>query len=91
MKVRAHLFIRGRVQGVGYRAFAMGIASSMGLSGWVRNLADRQVEAVFEGERWAIEAAIKKCAEGPISAVVSDIDVSWDEQPEGLTGFGVRY
>jgi len=89
--VRAHLFIKGRVQGVGYRAFTVRIASNKGLAGWVRNLYGDGVEAVFEGDRAAIEAAIKRCGEGPPVSIVSEIDVTWTEPPEGLTDFSVRY
>jgi acylphosphatase len=91
MNTRAHLVIRGRVQGVGFRWFVTDIASSFGLAGWARNLADGKVEVVFEGERLAIEAAISQCYEGPRSAIVSGIEADWDEKPEGLAGFGVKY
>lgn len=91
MKTRAHLFISGRVQGVYYRGFTAEVADSLGLKGWVRNLPDRRVEAVFEGEREVIEAAIKKCYEGPPAARVADIDVTWEERPEGLEDFNIRY
>ena len=83
--------IRGRVQGVGFRWFVYDTAVSFGLSGWVKNLCDGNVEAVFEGEKSAIEAAIKQCSEGPRSAVVSGIDLDRDENPEGLTGFDIRH
>jgi acylphosphatase len=88
---RAHLFIRGRVQGVGYRAFTVRTASEMGLSGWVRNNYGDGVEAVFEGDKASIEAAIDRCNEGPFLSIVSEIDVNWTEEPEGLTGFSVRH
>ena len=91
MKTRAHLLIRGHVQGVGFRWFITDIASSLGLAGWARNLADGNVEVVFEGEREAIEAAISHCNDGSRSAIVSGIDADWDEKPEGLTGFRIRY
>lgn len=91
MRARAHLFIRGRVQGVGFRWFTSDVASSFGLTGWVRNLADGRVEAVFEGEREAIEAAIKECYDGPRISNVSGIDVNWDETPENLTGFMLKH
>lgn len=91
MKARAHLFISGRVQGVYYRGFTAEVAGSLGLTGWVRNLPDRRVEAVFEGERETIESAIRKCHEGPPAARVSDIDIVWDEKPEGFGDFSIRY
>ncbi|MGO9376918.1 MAG: acylphosphatase [Dissulfurispiraceae bacterium] len=91
MKARAHLFISGRVQGVGLRWFVTDIASSLGLAGWAKNLTDGKVEVVFEGERGTIEAAIRHCNEGPRSAIVSGIDTNWDEKPEDLIGFHIRY
>jgi acylphosphatase len=91
MKVRAHLYIKGRVQGVGYRAFVVRTAGVFGLDGWVRNLPDRSVEAVFEGDRPSIEAAIKRLYEGPPAALVSSVDTNWTENPEGFSNFDVRY
>jgi acylphosphatase len=90
-KVRAHLFISGRVQGVFYRAFTEDVALSLGLKGWVRNLPDRRVEAVFEGDKELIEEAIKKCYEGPPYARVDNIDVIWEESIENLPDFRIRY
>lgn len=90
MIARAHLLIDGRVQGVAYRYFAQNVAASLGLAGWVRNLPDRRVEAVFEGDRPAIEQAIEKCSEGPVFARVTQIQVTWDDRPEGLSSFEIR-
>jgi len=91
MKARAHLYISGRVQGVFYRAFTQEVADSLGLTGWVRNLPDRRVEAVFEGERDLIEKAILKCHQGPPYSKVTDIDVTWENQLEGFSDFRIRY
>ncbi|HEX8947627.1 MAG TPA: acylphosphatase [Dissulfurispiraceae bacterium] len=91
MRARAHLFISGRVQGVYYRGFTMEVAESLKLTGWAKNLPDRRVEVVFEGERDAIEKAIAKCYEGPPAARVADIDISWEEACEGFKGFSIRY
>lgn len=91
MKARAHLFINGMVQGVGYRVYLSEVAASYGLKGWVMNLPDLRIEAVFEGERKSIESAVKKCSEGTHSAIVSGIDVNWEESPEDLTFFRIRY
>lgn len=91
MQSRAHLFISGRVQGVYYRGFTEEVALSLGLNGWVRNLPDRRVEAVFEGERSTIEEAIVKCKQGPPAAHVTDLDVDWEEPLKGLRGFEIRY
>jgi acylphosphatase len=91
MNIRAHLVISGRVQGVGFRWFVYNIASSLRLVGWAKNLADGRVEAIFEGEKETVEAAIRQCYEGPRSAIVSCIDTDWDETPEGFTSFDIRY
>lgn len=86
---RAHLFISGRVQGVFYRAFTEEVAYSLRLNGWVRNLRDGRVEAVFEGDEDAISIAIERCKEGPPYARVDHIEVKWEE-PEGLKGFEIK-
>lgn len=91
MKTQAHLYISGRVQGVYYRAFVQNIADSFGLKGWVRNLPDKRVEAVFEGERHLIEKAITKCYEGPPYAHVTDIDTIWKDHFEGFADFRIIY
>ncbi len=88
---RAHLFIDGRVQGVFYRAFTRDIAHSLGLNGWVRNLRDGRVEAVFEGDKKLIEQAIQKCHAGPPGARVSHIDVRWEPYDGAENGFHIRY
>lgn len=91
MKARAHLYISGMVQGVYYRAFTQEVADSLGLTGWVRNLPDRRVEAVFEGEKELIEKAIMRCHQGPPYARVTDIDVAWENQLEDFNDFRIRY
>ena len=88
---RACLLIKGRVQGVFYRAFARDIATQLGLRGWVRNLSDGSVEALLEGSRDEIERAIKHCYSGPPGARVDDIDVTWEDYQGDLQGFQVRY
>ncbi len=90
-KARAHLFISGRVQGVFYRAFTRDIAGGLGLNGWVRNLRDGRVEALFEGEKALIEKAIQSCYEGPPGAKVSHIDVNWEQYIGDQKGFFIKY
>lgn len=85
------MFIDGRVQGVFYRAFTRDIASSLGLNGWVRNLRDGRVEALFEGEKMLIEKAIQSCYKGPPGARVSHIDVTWEPYVGDQKGFIIRY
>jgi len=89
VRVRAHVRVTGRVQGVYFRASTQAEARALGLTGWVRNTAEG-VEAVFEGPRTSVERAIAWCHEGPPRAAVDTVDVTW-EDPEGLSGFSVRY
>ena len=77
--VRAHVFIEGRVHGIGFRYWARKNAQGLGLTGWVRNLADGRVEVVFEGAKKEIEDMIKKCKRGPMLAGVKHIDVIWEK------------
>lgn len=86
--IRTHVFISGRVQGVGYRYSTMDEAHRLGVNGWVCNVSDGRVEAVFEGTREAVEEIIRWCHKGPRAAVVKDVAVEY-EQPEGLLGFEI--
>jgi len=88
-RVRAHVYVSGRVQGVFYRATTRDEARSRGIEGWVRNLDDGRVEAVFEGPRATVEGMVEWCREGSPQARVSDVEVEYGE-PEGLTSFGIR-
>lgn len=69
------LFVRGRVQGVSYRYWAVGAARSLGLDGWVRNRLDGRVEMIVAGPAEAVEAMIARCHEGPPAARVEQVDV----------------
>ncbi|GAB4387805.1 MAG: acylphosphatase [Thermodesulfovibrionales bacterium] len=88
---RAHVTVRGRVQGVFYRGFTEDTAHSLGLRGWVRNRPDGTVEAVFEGERAAIEQAVRECRKGPPAARVDGVDVRWEEPTDEFDTFSVKY
>ena len=81
----AHVVIKGRVQGVGFRYWVEGEAVSRGLAGWVRNRRDGSVEAVFFGTDGAVNAMLAACKEGPASALVTDVAVTdADETPSGF-------
>jgi acylphosphatase len=84
--VRAHVHVSGLVQGVSFRWYAIQHARSKGVGGWVRNLPDGRLEAVFEGPPEAVEAMVRWAHEGPSSARVTGVDVAW-EDPEGLSEF----
>ncbi|MGB4441135.1 MAG: acylphosphatase [Coriobacteriia bacterium] len=89
MTVRAHVVVGGRVQRVYFRQSTAHEARALGLAGWVRNAGD-DVEAVFEGPRPSVERIVGWCHTGPAHARVEHVEVEWGE-PEGLTGFGIRY
>uniref|UniRef100_B8HYI5 acylphosphatase n=1 Tax=Cyanothece sp. (strain PCC 7425 / ATCC 29141) TaxID=395961 RepID=B8HYI5_CYAP4 len=88
--VQVHVFVSGRVQGVGYRANTERQARHLNLQGWVRNLTDGRVEAVFEGPLPQVEAMVKWCRHGPLTAKVAQVEVSY-KPPQGLTSFQVRF
>lgn len=83
--VRAHVFVEGRVQGVNFRAYTRDRARQAGVEGWVKNLSDGRVEAVFEGPRSAVQNLVSWCYSGPTSARVDRVQVQW-EQPTGKEG-----
>jgi acylphosphatase len=88
-RIRAHVWISGRVQGVFFRAHTKELADELGLTGWVRNLPDGRVEAVFEGEEDAVKEAIEWCKRGPPLASVEKVEVRY-EQPTGeFRGFRI--
>ncbi len=81
--------IEGRVQGVGYRAWAIGEARRRGLRGWVRNRRDGSVEAVFAGAPAAVAAMVAACRIGPAGAAVSSVEETPDRD-DGADGFAQR-
>lgn len=87
--IRAHVLISGRVQRVGFRFSTQDMATLYGLTGWVRNLPDERVEAVFEGDRSSVEDMIRWCHKGPPHAIVQEVRVVY-EPPEGLNGFDIQ-
>lgn len=87
---RAHVFVRGRVQGVSFRYYTTQEADRRGVHGWVRNLADGRVEAVFEGSEDDVEHMVHWCQHGSPAAQVDDVDVEWSDPTEEFSGFHVR-
>jgi acylphosphatase len=87
--IRRRIIVRGFVQGVFFRDTLRRSAERLGVSGWARNNRDGTVEAVFEGEREAVELMLELSREGPRGARVDAIETT-DEAPEGLTGFSIR-
>jgi len=80
--------VRGHVQGVFFRSDARDRAQSLRVAGWIRNVPDGTVEAVFEGEPERVESMVEWCRRGPSGAQVEDVDVDWEE-PSGESGFAV--
>ena len=80
--VAARVFVSGRVQGVGFRESARRAALAREVVGWVRNLADGRVEALFEGAPLAVRAMVAWCEDGPMFARVDAVEVGW-EAPTG--------
>ena len=81
-QVRAHVYISGRVQGVSFRWNTQHQAQQLGLTGWVKNLWDGRVEAVFEGEEPAVRQTVAWCHKGSRPARVDNVEVRY-EQPTG--------
>jgi len=81
--------VRGRVQGVFFRAETQARAESLGVAGWVRNTGDGSVEAVLEGSDDHVESLLAWCRRGPAGAHVDDVETT-EEEPAGEIGFRVR-
>ncbi|WP_435364049.1 acylphosphatase [Haloarchaeobius sp. DYHT-AS-18] len=88
-RTRAHVFVSGRVQGVYFRANTRDTAQEKGIDGWVQNLRDGRVEAVFEGPEDAVESMVEWCYKGSPAANVESVEVEYEE-PEGEDGFRIR-
>ncbi len=90
MDIRVHVFISGKVQGVFFRSGAKEKADGLGISGWVRNLDDGRVEAVFEGEDGNVKRMIEWCRKGPEYARVEDVGVIQEQYKREFSGFMLR-
>lgn len=90
-KGRVHVVITGRVQGIFFRASTRDMANSLGLTGWVKNLFDGSVEAVFEGEISLLKQGVGWCYKGPPGAVVTKVDERWLDYTGEFERFEVRY
>jgi acylphosphatase len=90
MKVRAHVFISGRVQGVLFRSETKHRAKKHSVNGWIRNLPDDRVEAVFEGEEENVKCLIEFCKRGPPTARVVGAEVAWERYAGKFRDFEIR-
>jgi acylphosphatase len=91
VKARAHVLVSGRVQGVFFRSQTKHNADRHNVNGWVRNLPDGRVEAVFEGEKEAVEALIEFCKHGPSGARVTNVDLMWEPYTGEFDKFRMKY
>ena len=90
MPITKHIIVRGKVQNVGFRHFAITRANQIGITGWVKNLPDRSVEAVIQGDTKNIELMQKFLSEGPNFSRVSDLTIDTIDS-EDFDDFSVRY
>ena len=86
---RVRVRVRGRVQGVFFRAEARARAEALGVAGWIRNADDGTVEAVFEGDDEQVSSLVEWCRHGPAGARVDEVEAV-REEPAGEVGFQVR-
>jgi acylphosphatase len=90
-RVRAHIWVKGRVQGVGFRAHVEYQARQIGgLTGWVRNVGYDTVEAIAEGERANVERFIQMMKDGPRGSRVDESKVDWETTTGEFGAFGVK-
>lgn len=87
--MQAHAIIQGRVQGVFFRMETRRAARRYGVAGWVRNLPDGTVEAVFEGTRDQVEQVLEWCRQGPPLARVDGVEVKWQSAAGGFSAFNI--
>jgi acylphosphatase len=91
MKKRVHIIIKGRVQGVFFRANTAEQADTLGLTGWVKNTFDGNVEAVFEGDEASVNEMVAWCRKGPPLARVTDVQITTEPYAGEFTTFSIRF
>ena len=90
MNAKVHVFVSGKVQGVFFRSSTKDKADELGLSGWVKNLQDGRVEAVFEGDEGMVEKMVEWCRKGPEYASVAGVEVIPEPYKREFSGFLLR-
>lgn len=88
---RLHVYLSGLVQGVFYRDWLRRSAQGLGLKGWVKNLNDRRVEAIFEGPKEKLEEILRRCYDGPSAARVDHVDAIWEKATGEFKTFEIIY
>jgi acylphosphatase len=91
IKIRVHIIVKGRVQGVYFRQNAQRMCSKSGVTGWVLNMDDGSVEAILEGDKNSVENTISWFKVGPPSACVEKIELSYDRYTGEFQDFKIRY
>lgn len=86
---RVHVFVSGKVQGVYYRQTTSYEAQKLNIHGWIRNLRDGRVEAIFEGEKANIDKLLSWCNKGPKDAIVKDIEIIQEQYKNEYTNFQI--
>ena len=89
MQVRSHVFVSGKVQGVYFRQNTLQTANEHGVFGWVRNLPDGRVEAVFEGDEVAVNKVVEWCRVGPPASKVDKLDVKSEKYTGEFSSFAI--
>jgi acylphosphatase len=89
-ETRVHVLVSGMVQGVFFRQGTKQQAQKFGVTGWVRNLEDGRVEAVFEGEKNAVEHLVRYCHHGPSSARVGKVEINYEKFTGEFNNFATR-
>ncbi|MDP3954817.1 MAG: acylphosphatase [bacterium] len=88
---RLHIYIAGHVQGVFFRDWAKRGAQELGLTGWIKNLPDRRIEAVFEGPKSKLEEILRRCNDGPSAAQVEHVEAIWGKATGEFKTFEIIY
>jgi acylphosphatase len=91
MQVRAHVLIKGRVQGVFFRSEIKRRAEDLDTKGWTRNLPDGSVEAFFEGQESSVKKLVEFCRKGPSGARVADLALEWEDYIGEFKDFRIVY
>lgn len=85
--MQAHVLVFGFVQGVGFRQAVKRKARFLGLTGWVKNIPDGRVEALFSGPKYKIEEVILFCKKGPFLSEVKHVEVKWENKSSDFSSF----
>lgn len=89
-KVRAHITLSGRVQGVAFRYYARDMAHKFRVGGWIKNLDNGDVESVIEGKKVSVQQMITWCKKGPGLAIVENIEIEWQPYTGEFNEFHIQ-